>query len=312
MLELFDFMLPDAKSSITAESTDSLFHFISEVSLLFLIGITIMLVYSMIKYRRKSEDDVTPVITHNNTLEVTWSVVPTILVIGIFFWGYDGFLTLNTPPDNAYEIHVTGQKWSWTYDYQNGVSIANELHVPSGRPIKLVMKSNDVIHSFFIPEYRIKKDVLPNRYTSVWFQADEPGEAQVYCTEYCGTSHSGMLSTVTVHSQDDFDTWLAKEFAENQNQSPVQFGESLFSLKACGSCHSIDGSSGIGPSFQGLYGKEENLADGSTVTVDENYIRESILNPGAKIVNGFGNVMPAQDLSDNEITALIEYIKTLK
>lgn len=311
MGRLFDFMLPEAKSPLTADS-DALFHFITEISLVLLIGITFMLIYSMVKWRRKSDDDVTPVITHNNTLEITWSVIPTILVIGIFFWGYDGFLTLNTPPDNAYEVQVTGQKWSWTFNYRTGATTLNELHVPAGRPVKLVMKSSDVIHSFYVPDYRIKKDVLPNRYTTIWFQAEEPGESQVYCTEYCGTSHSGMLAKVIVHSQEDFDTWLASAVVPGQGQTPEEYGKTLFTNKGCQACHSVDGSSGIGPSLQGLFGTEETLTDGSTVTVDENYIRESILNPGAKIVNGYDNVMSQLDVSDAEITALIEYIKSLK
>jgi len=313
MGRLFDFMLPPAKSSATAVG-DGLFHFINEVSLIFLLGITFAIIYFAIKYKRKSEKDETPVISHNNTLEITWSVIPLILVLIVFGWGYSGFLTLTTPPDNAYEVKVTGLKWAWSFEYDNGVVSPNELHVPAGRPVKLVMKSQDIIHSFFVPDYRIKHDVLPNRYTMVWFKADEPGESQVFCTEYCGTKHSDMLAKVVVHTQEDFDKWLASQPVGGAGQTPAEYGKSLVSQHACIACHSADGTEIVGPSFKGLWGKEEELADGSTVLVDENYIRESIINPSAKIVAGYDNLMNSYigQLDDEQIDAIIEYIKTLQ
>lgn len=313
MGRLFDFMLPEAKSP-TAEATDALFHFINEVSLIFLVGITFAIIYFAIKYRRKSDDDKTPVITHNNTLEITWSVIPLILVMIVFAWGYSGWLTLKTVPDDAYEVQVTGFKWGWTFNYANGAVSSNELHVPAGRPIKLVMKSRDVLHSFFVPDYRIKQDLMPNRYTYAWFRADEPGESIVFCTEYCGTSHSNMLATVIVHEQEDFDTWLATATIPGTGQSPVEYGKDLIAQQGCASCHSIDGSQMIGPTFKGIWEKEGQLADGSTYLADENYIRESILYPQEKIVSGYENQrMTAYEgiLDDDQISAIIEYLKTL-
>lgn len=312
MDRLFEFMLPEAKSP-TADSTDALFHFINEVSLIFLIGITFALIYFAIKYRRRSEDDETPVITHNNTLEITWSVVPLLITFVIFGWGYTGWLNLKSVPDNAYEIQVNGFKWGWNVKYDNGAQTLNEIHVPEGRPVKIVLQSSDVLHSFFVPDYRIKHDVVPGRYTYVWFEAEEAGESIVFCTEYCGTGHSDMLAKVIVHTEEDFETWLEKN-GGGVSGTPVEQGEQLVQLQGCTTCHSDDGTRLIGPSFKGLWESEETLTDGSTVTVDENYLRESILNPGAKIVESYDNVMTPYEgrISDEEITNIIEYLKTLK
>lgn len=312
MGRLFDFMLPEAKSP-TAYSTDGLFHFINEVSLILLIGITISIIYFAIKYKRKSEDDVTPVITHNNKLEIAWSVIPLLVCFVIFSWGYSGWLNLKSVPDDAYEIQVNGFKWGWNVNYSNGARTLNEIHVPVGKPVKIVLTSADILHSFFVPDYRVKHDVLPNRYTYVWFEATEVGESQVFCTEYCGTGHSDMLAKVIVHTKEDFNAWLDAN-GGGVSGTPAEQGEQLVQLQGCVTCHSDDGSDMIGPTFKGLWDKEEKLADGTTVTVDENYIRESILDPAAKIVEGYNNVMTPYEgrISDEEITNIIEYLKTLK
>lgn len=313
MGSLFDFMLPELKSPLTGATTDALMAFIHIVSFIILAGVTIAMIYFAIKYRRRSDDDETPLITHNNTLEITWSVIPLLLVFIVFGWGYKGWLNFKTVPDNAYEIQVSAYQWGWTFKYDTGAQIGNEVHVPAGRPVKLVMKSQDVLHSFFVPDYRIKQDVLPNRYTYVWFQAEEPGESQIFCTEYCGTSHSNMLAKVIVHSPEDFKTWLANQDTGGGG-SPVERGEKLVGLQGCTTCHTVDGSKKIGPTWKGIYGHEAEMSDGTTVTVDDNYIRESILNPSAKIVKGFQNQMASYEgrLSDDQISDIIEYIKTLK
>lgn len=316
-MDLFkNFLLPPAKSTI-AESYDQLFEFVHMSSLLLTIGVLAAMIYFIIKYRRKSEDEVTPVITHNNKLEITWSVIPLVLVIFIFGWGFQIFLNMTSTPDDAYEVHVTAQKWLWRFQYENGATSTGELHVPADRAVRLVMSSNDVIHSFFVPDFRIKQDVVPGRYTSAWFNAPEAGESIIFCTEYCGTDHSNMTGSVIVHEEGEFENWLAENAGggtKPDDLAPAEWGEQLVQENACTTCHSIDGSDMTGPTWQGLFGHEAQLSDGSTVTVDENYIRQSIIEPGSQIVEGYSNVMPPYQgvLSDEQINAITEYIKTLK
>lgn len=306
-------MLPPAKST-TAEATDALFHFINVTSVILLFGITVAILYFSWKYRRRSDDDVTPVIAHNSKLEITWSVIPLILVLIVFGWGFSGYLNLITAPDDAYEIRVVGKSWLWEFHYDTGHVSVNELHVPANRPVKLIMSSDDVLHSFYIPDYRVKMDVLPNRYTSLWFEATDVGESVIFCTEYCGTAHSNMLATAYVHSADDFETWLETAGSADDDMDPVELGEQLVTRNACNTCHSADGSRLTGPTFQGLWMSERTMEDGEVVTADENYIRESILEPNARINQGYDPVMPsyAGSLNDRQIDAIIEYIKTLQ
>lgn len=308
-----EFMLPPQKSTI-AEGTDALFHFINVTSIILLIGITIAIVYFSWKYRRRSENDVTPVITHNSKLEITWSVIPLILVLIVFGWGLNGYVNLTTPPDDAYEIRVVAKSWLWEFHYETGFVSVNELHVPEDRPVRLVMSSADALHSFYIPDFRVKMDVLPNRYTSVWFEAMEPGESVIFCTEYCGTAHSNMMATTFVHTQEDFETWLITAGSADDNMNPVELGEQLVTRNACATCHSADGTRLQGPTFLGLFGSERIMESGETVIADENYIRESILEPNTKISQGYQPVMPpyAGSLNDRQIDAIIEYIKTLQ
>ncbi len=312
-----DFILPPAKSTVAADH-DFLFWFVHLASFLLTFGIIVSLIYFLIKYRRKSEDDVTPVITHNNKLEVTWSVIPLIMALITFGWGFQTFLKQTTPPDDAYEISLTAQMWMWQFQYENGARSAGELHVPANRPIKLVMSSRDVIHSFFVPDFRIKQDIVPNRYTIAWFNAIEPGESIIFCTEYCGAGHSDMLGKVIVHEPEEFEEWLAANAGgggeKPSDLPPAEWGAQLAQENACMTCHSADGSQTVGPTWQGLFESNVTLTDGSTVTADENYLRESILEPNAKTVAGFPPVMPTYQgqLNDEQIDAIIEYIKTLK
>ena len=312
---LNDLLLPPAKSTL-AHQTDTLFWFVHLSSLVLTVALIAVIVYFVIKYRRQSEDEVTPLITHNNKLEVTWSVIPLILVLIVFGWGYQVFLNQRAMPDDAYEVNVTAQKWIWQFKYENGAQTTGELHVPADRPIKLIMSSNDVIHSFFVPDYRLKQDVVPGRYTEMWFNAPEPGESIIYCTEYCGTGHSDMLGNVIVHEQEEFEDWLEENSGgatKPADLPPAEWGKQLAQQYACNTCHSTDGSQMVGPSWQNLFESERQLADGSTVTADENYIRESILEPNAKVVEGYPAVMNTYQgqLNDEQINAIIEYIKTL-
>lgn len=313
---LNDLLLPPAKSTL-AHQTDNLFWFVHLSSLVLTIGLIGVIVYFVYKYRRKSEDEVTPLITHNNKLEVTWSVIPLILVLICFGWGYQVYTNQQVTPDDAYEIKVTAQKWIWQFTYQNGAKSTGELHVPADRPIKLLMNSNDVIHSFYVPDFRLKQDVVPGRFTELWFNAPEPGKSIIFCTEYCGTGHSDMMGHVVVHKQEDFENWLANNSgggSKPEDMAPAEWGEQLAQEYACATCHSTDGSKMTGPTWKGIFGHEVELTDGSTVTVDENYIRESILDPNAKVVKGFPSVMNTYQgqLNDDQISAIIEYIKSLK
>lgn len=311
MNRLSEFMLPPARSTLAGE-TDVLIDFIHVVSVLLLVGITIAMIYFAIKYRRKSEDDQTPLITHNNKLEITWSVIPLVLVVIVFGWGFNGYLNITTPPDDAYEIRAVASSWMWTFHYETGQVSTNELHVPANRPVKIILSSDDVIHSFYVPDFRVKMDVLPNRYTQVWFEAIEPGESNIFCTEYCGTLHSNMLADLIVHSQEEFETWLAAGDTADDDLAPAELGQQLVERQGCLACHSMDGSRLQGPSFAGIFGREQSLSDGTTITVDENYIRQSILEPMTQIVDGYPEIMPAYTtLDDRQIDAIIEYLKTI-
>lgn len=303
------------RASTTAGETDALFYFILYLSIFFfLLVVGVALVFA-IKYRRRTDGQRTSPVEGNRRLEILWSVIPAILFVVIFAWGFKGYLNQSVPPGDALEVRVTGQKWFWSYDYpEQGIS-TNELVVPVGTPVKLTMSSQDVIHSFYVPAFRIKRDVLPNRYTVVWFEAMSEGEYDVLCAEYCGTSHSQMLSKVRVLSEKEYSDWVESGGGlSGEGMSSVEFGERLVKVKGCTTCHSLDGSKNTGPSFLNKYGSEELLTDGSTVKVDDNYIRESIVEPATKVVQGYEPVMPtyAGKLTDKQINAIIDYLKTLR
>jgi cytochrome c oxidase subunit 2 len=234
-------------------------------------------------------------------------------VIVIFVWAFRVFLNINTPPANAYEVQVTGQKWKWLFTYPNG-HVDQDLHVPVNTPVRLVMTSEDVIHGFFIPAFRLKHDVLPGRYVKLWFRAVKTGEFQIYCTQYCGTGHSDMWAKVIVHEPGGFESWLQAASNFLKTMSPAQAGEMLYRTRGCAQCHTVTGEASTGPTWKGLFGRTVPLQGGGSVVADENYVRESILDPQAQVVAGFQPVMPTFKgrLSDQEISAIIAYIKTLK
>ena len=306
--------MPPANSTIAGE-VDALFYFIFYTAIVLFVLVMAFTTYFIIRYRRRGERELTSGVAHNTKLEILWTVIPTILVIIVFVWGFKTYLRMNIAPADALEIKATGQKWFWVFDYPNGANSMNDLVVPAGKTVKLLMSSQDVIHSFFVPDFRVKMDVLPNRYTITWFEATNPGEYDIYCTEYCGKGHSEMLGKVKVLSQEDYTEWVASAAVDiPEGMSLEEAGAQLYTSKACATCHSIDGSPGVAPSFLGKFGSQEALVDGSEVLVDENYVRESILNPQAKIVLGYQPVMPTYQgvLTDRQIDALIAYMKTLK
>jgi cytochrome c oxidase subunit 2 len=303
------FWMPPQVSTV-AHNVDWLFNFILAISVFFFVLIVVVMVVFVLKYRRREGEGVQASPSHNLPLELTWTGIPVAIVIVIFFFGFKGYLDMATPPANAYQILVEGQKWKWSFTYPNGY-VDENLHVPVDRPIELVMSSADVIHSLYVPVFRIKRDVVPGRYAKVWFEATEPGEYDLFCAEYCGTSHSDMLAHVVVHPPGEFEAWLEQASNFLETMSPVDAGRKLFQTRGCMQCHSLDGSAKTGPTLLNIFGHSVKLSDGTTVTADENYIRKSILEPAAQVVAGFEPVMPTFQgrLKDAEIMAIIEYLK---
>lgn len=298
-----------------AKQVDNLYAFlivVSFISCAILIG---GMIFFAIKYKRKTQNDKTAYITHDTRLEVLWSVVPLIIFLLVFAWGWVIYNDMRTMPKNALEIQVTGKQWAWTAEYKNGVK-STEVVVPVNKDVKLVLASEDVIHSFFVPSFRIKQDAVPGRYTTLWFNAEKLGEFHVFCTEFCGTSHSAMITKLRVVSQEDFDKWLIEE-SEVGLLPMAQRGAKFFQTRACASCHNVDNPAAkIGPSLFQRWGKESVQDNGVKVAFDENHIRESMMQPQAKISAGFPKPSPMPSfqgqLSESELSALIEYIKGLK
>lgn len=323
------------QGSDVAVQWDNLYSFLVWLSVFFFVLVIGAMILFTIKYRA-SVHKKTKYITGSHALEIFWAAVPTILLLIIFGWGYQVYHTMTSAPADAYEIRVIGKQWLWQFQYDDGRSTIGELYVPVNRPVKLIMTSEDVIHSFAIPNFRVKQDVVPGMYTSVWFEAKLPGRHQVYCTEYCGTSHSGMLAQVFALEDDQWSAWRrgkkvgpipiagrelteadTKAMEQSQQTQVVSLadqGKTLMTSKGCVACHSEDGSVKVGPTYKGLFGAKREFVDGSTATADENYIRESIENPQAKLVKGFGPLMPTFKglVTEEEMNALIAYIKGLK
>ncbi len=294
-----------------AGRVDSLYAFLlvtSAIACAILIG---GMIYFALKYKRRTDTDKTAYITHNTFLEFLWSFIPLVIFLGVFAWGWIIYNDMRSFPKDALEVHVFGRQWAWEVQYKSGVT-SNEIVVPVNRDVKIILTATDVLHSFYIPSFRIKQDAVPGRYTALWFRANKMGEFHVFCTEYCGTSHSGMITKLRVVSQTDYDKWL--EEASNFKFLPlVDQGKQLFTTKGCVACHDVDaGTVKVGPSLHKKFNTQELLADGSAILVDENYVRESILNPSAKWVKGFTAAMPSfqGQLSEMELNALIEFIKS--
>ena len=294
-----------------AEDLDKLTRFLVQISTLASVLVIAGFVYFALRYRRKSETDKTPAITHNHLLEFLWSFIPFLIFMFVFAWGWILYDKMRDHPKDSLEIHVYGQMWNWDFVYKNGKKSAGLLKVPVDRSVKLIMSSRDVLHSFFIPSFRIKQDVLPGSYTSLSFTANKKGKFPVFCTEFCGAGHSAMLAKVHVVDLKEWEEWLSDN--PYKGMSMVQIGTKVFQQR-CLACHTTTTEKRIGPGFQGLFGSKREFEKGDSLIADENYIRESILNPSALLVKGFGNLMTpfAGLLTEEEMTGLIGYIKTLK
>lgn len=301
-------LFPEQASSLAGD-VDALYFFLIAVSGFFAVLISIAIIIFAVKYRRQKPDQVGASIHGSTALEIAWSVVPLVIVLFIFGWSASVYLAISRPPRGAMDIYVVGKQWMWKIQHPEGRREINELHVPVGRPIRLTMGSEDVIHSFFVPAFRVKADVVPGRFTTLWFQATKPGRYHLFCTEYCGAQHSGMIGWIEVMEPAAFQAWLAGGAGEGTLASS---GEKLFQELACSTCHRPD-SQGRGPVLDGLFGKTVELQGGGTVVADESYIRESIVNPQARILAGYQPLMPTFQglISEEGLLQLVAYVKSL-
>ena len=302
-------LLPPQASTVAGQ-VDALFFFQVGVSLFFTLLVAGLITYFMVRYRRRREDERPPLILADLRLEVLWTAIPFLLVMVMFGWGAAVFATLRRPPADAIRVNVVGKQWMWKLQHMEGRREINELHVPVGRPIELVMTSEDVIHSFFVPAFRVKQDVVPGRYATAWFEATTPGSYHLFCTEYCGTLHSGMIGRVVVMEPAAFQAWLSGD--DTQALPVAEAGAGLFERQGCVSCHAED-DTGRGPSLIGVAGTTVTLEGGRTVVADDDYLRESIMHPRARVVRGFEPIMPAYQglLTEEQVMELIAYIKSL-
>jgi len=295
-------------ASTTAGRVDALYLFLVLVSTIMTALIFTTLIVFAVRFRKRRGKPAEQ-IEGSHVLEITWSVIPFGIFMSFFVWGAVLYFQERTPPQDATEIYTVAKQWMWKFEHSEGQREINELHVPIGRDVKLIMTSQDVIHSFYVPAFRIKQDVLPGRYTTFWFHATKAGTYHLFCAEYCGTEHSGMIGWIVVMEPRDYQAWMT---SGGGSQPLAVTGQKLFSQLGCVTCHRSD-TQGRGPNLVGVYGKQVLLEDGRTVTADENYIRESILEPAAKIVQGFKPVMPTfqGQISDEQLNALVAYVKSL-
>jgi len=301
-----DFQLFPGQASRVARDVDNLFWYLTTIATFFTILIFVLIVYFAVKFRRRSESYVPPATKTHAKLEILWSVIPFIIVMTIFVWGARVYFLILRPPATALDIHVVGRQWMWKVQHPTGPREINSLHLPAGKPIELTLASQDVIHSLYIPAFRVKMDVLPGRYTQISFTPTKTGEYHLFCAEYCGTLHSGMIGKVVVMQEQEYQDWLARTPSD---LAPVDAGASLFQSMACVTCHGS-----VAPTLHGLYESNVKLTTGETVIADEQYIRESITDSTAKIVDGYKPIMPSfrGQVSEEELMQLVAYIKSLK
>jgi cytochrome c oxidase subunit II len=299
---------PPAASTI-AGGVDELYYVLSGITAFFAVLIFSIIFYFMVKYRRRSEDEIAPATHTSMALELTWTIIPSLICVVLFVWASELYVRNSRPPAASNEIFVIGKQWMWHIQHPEGPREIDELHVPVGVPVKVTMTSQDVIHDFYIPAFRVKKDALPGRYSSIWFQATETGTFHLFCAQYCGTNHSEMIGWVYVMTPTDYAAWLA---GGEKTESMAQQGEQLFSQFGCGTCHVSPGS-GRGPSLAGIYGKPEKLQSGQARVVDEALIREAILNPNSVQMPGYTAIMPTYQgqIDEEQVLKLIAYVKSL-
>ena len=298
------------RASTMAGRVDALYFALLGISTFFGLLIAGLIVVFAIKYNRRRPDALGEQIHGSTVLEIAWTGIPFVITMVIFTWGASVYFAMARPPDETLNIYVVGKQWMWKFQHLDGQREINELHVPVGRPVKLITTSEDVIHDFFVPAFRVKADVIPGRYVSIWFQPTKPGRYHLFCAEYCGTRHSGMIGEIVVMEPSEYQTWLSGGAPEG---SLASTGGKLFADLACNTCHRPD-AQGRGPVLEGLFGKTVQLQNGESVTVDEAYVRESILTPAAKITAGFQPIMPTFQglVTEEQLLALVEYVKSLR
>ena len=302
-------IVPESASSFSWK-VDALYFYLSGVTLFFTLLISGTLIFFVIRYRRRTPYEIPRPVAGSHKLETVWTVIPFVIAMTMFLWGATVYFEQYKPPTNAIEVYVVGKQWMWKLQHATGQREINELHVPVGRKVKLIMTSEDVIHDFFVPAFRTKADVVPGRYTTMWFEATKAGRYHLFCAEYCGMNHSGMIGTVVVMEPRDFDNWLS---GSTGTTTPAAAGQQLFQTLGCASCHGANGEGGRGPALTGTFDSEITLVSGEKVKADEGYLRESIINPQAKLVAGFGPIMPTfqGQVTEDQLVQLLAYIKSL-
>jgi cytochrome c oxidase subunit 2 len=320
--------LPE-QASAYARDVDALHFFVISVTMIGAFGVFLAAIIFFVRYRRRSDTDVTPEVKPRAVHEVLFIGGPLVLFLAWFAIGYPQYMKLALPPQDAMDVYVQGKKWMWKFAYPGGPNAIDALRVPVGRPVRLLITSRDVIHSFFVPALRIKMDALPGRYTQTWFVADRTGRYEIFCTEYCGLGHSAMLGELVVMPAADFDAWMQQQrsgIAAAQDAAPVpgepirpasslvEEGRRVSAEQGCLKCHSVDGTRHIGPTWTDLYLRQGKLQNGKQVVADEAYLTRSMMDPGAEIVAGFQNVMPTYQgkMTPPEVAAIVEYIKSLR
>jgi len=291
----------------TTEAVDTAFYVIFGISAVMLLGITIAMVWFSWRYNRKRQPVPLSQKDHNLWLEIIWTIIPTALVMLMFWYGWEGYLSLRRIPDNAMPIQAEARMWSWLFRYENGAS-SNKLYVPVGKPVKVELSSSDVLHSFYVPAFRVKRDMVPGLHTYAWFVADKAGSYDLFCAEYCGVGHSAMITTVEALPEAEFTAWL-----ESEKPAAAPQGEVLLTSFGCLGCHSRDGSPLVGPSFKGIAGRKVTVERNGVeveLTSDESYLRKAILDPEAEIVSGFPPVMPAyaDQLAESQLQAIVDLL----